>query len=111
MKKKFLILTLIFAGALVALYSGCEEDPIEECVQEEICPEAPEVTACCTDGADCVFTYNGYEYPDTDEGYNRLIDSLGCGSSKKSESLNKENDYLFSQLQSLLEKARELSKR
>lgn len=109
MKKRAFILSLVLMGALVALYTSCEKDPVEECVQEEeICEGADAVTTCCTDGAECYYTYNGFEFPDTEAGLERLFDSLGCAGSAKSS--NEEyKEYIIAKLQALLEEAKELS--
>jgi len=111
MKKGLLFLGVLFIGGVIAFSTGCEEDPEESCQQDEICTlengEMGTVTACCTDGEDCYFTYNGKKYPDTDEGVADLIKDLGCVSlTKKSTKPENGYDYVKARLESLLEEAR-----
>jgi len=110
MKKRVFILSLLLTGAIVAFHTACEKDPVEACEQDLFCDGTMEVTACCTDGTDCYYTYNGQEYPDTEQGLADLVEALDCGTTK-SISIDGENDSMFVILQSLLEKARELSNR
>ena len=109
MKRKIFLLLFVI-GAIIAFNTGCEKDPVEECVQEEFCDGEKEATACCTDGADCYYTYNGVEYPDTEEGLAALIAALDC-TTTKSVSIDGDNADMIARLQALLEEARELSKR
>lgn len=112
MKKKIFFMSLLLAGAfaIAALNTACEEDPKEACEQDLFCYDTVEVTACCTDGADCYYTYGGVEYPDTDQGLLDLIAALDC-TSTKSATINGENIEMIARLQALLEEARALSKR
>ncbi|MFC2151061.1 hypothetical protein ACFLSE_00925 [Bacteroidota bacterium] len=107
MKKLLLILTFVLTGAIFVVNTSCEDDPKEACEQDLFCDDTVEVTACCTDGANCYYTYNGINYPDTDQGLLDLIEALDC--STKSVSIDGD-DYMVVRLQALLEEARKLSK-
>ncbi len=59
---------------LVSLSYGCKEDPQESCTSNDFgCSNDAEATACCTDGADCKYTYNGKTYGDSDAERAKLI--------------------------------------
>lgn len=109
MKKSIFIISMLLLGAVVALNTGCEEDPKESCEQDLFCDSTVEVTACCTDGADCYYTYNGQNYPDTQQGLQDLIAALDC-TTTKSASLEEANEELGHRLQAMLEEARISSK-
>ena len=111
MKKSIFILLAIFTGVIIALNTGCKDDPKETCEQDEICEGEPEVTLCCTDGADCYWTYNGTEYPDTDAGLDQLYDDLGCASTAKSALEGDSKDYIMAKLLALRDRVVEASKR
>lgn len=106
MKKSVFIISVLMA-TLVAFSIGCKKDPTEECVNQKFCDGVKDVTACCTDGADCVYTYNGIDYPDTDKGMADLLKALDCAKSKSEEVGGYES--LEDQLTAMLEKARQLS--
>lgn len=71
-----LLSSAVLLGIIVATWYGCEKDSEETCEQDEIC-ESKFVTACCTDEDDCVFKYNGKEYPSSQ--IDELAADLGCG--------------------------------
>ena len=110
MKKKLFFISLLFVGAIsmIVLNTACEDDPKEACEQDMFCDDTVEVTACCTDGKDCYYTYNGVDYPDTNEGLADLIEALDCAKSK-SVSIDGPNAEMIARLQELLERARILS--
>ena len=108
MKKGVFIFSMLLLGVMFAINSGCEEDPVEACEQDLFCDDTESVTACCTDGEECYFTYNNVNYPDTDQGYLDLIAALDCAETK-SVSIEGENDYMVTRLQALLEEARQRS--
>jgi len=109
MKKSIFIISMLLAGAVIALNTGCEEEPKESCEQDLFCDNTVEVTACCTDGTDCYYTYNGQNYPDTQQGLQDLIEALDC-TTTKSASLEEAYEELGFRLQAMLEEARILSK-
>jgi len=108
MKKKLFVLVLLFIGAfaVATMNTGCEDDPKEACEQDLFCDDTIEVTACCTDGKDCYYTYNGVEYPDTDQGLADLAAALDCAKS----ATKSEQNFIMVKLQALLESARQESK-
>jgi len=110
MKKKVFILSLLLIAAIITVHTACEQDPIEACEQDLFCDGTVEVTACCTDGEDCYYTYNGQEYPDTEQGLLDLIAALDCPT-KKSISVDGINEDMITHLQALIEDARKLSSR
>lgn len=112
MKRKVFFMSLLIAGvfAIAAINTACEEDPKEACEQDLFCDDTVEVTACCTDGANCYFTYRGVDYPDTDQGILDLSEALGC-STTKSVTIEGANAEIVARLQALLESARIQSKR
>lgn len=105
MKKGFLIFSLLLLGSLIFIITNCEKDPAEYCEQDEICTDKF-VTVCCTEDQ-CVYKYNGNEYPDSNEGRDQLAEALGCPSTK---STSYENDMtaIIIQLQELMDKVHEL---
>jgi|SRR6056297_24620 len=104
MKKGLMILAVLFIGGVVALNTGCEEEPKETCEQDMFCDGTVAVTACCVEGGDCYYIYEGVEYPDTEQGLQDLIDALDCPA--KNASVDEQNDYLISRLKMLIEEAR-----
>jgi len=103
MKKSIILIATLIAG--LALFSvSCEVVPQESCEQEMFCNDTEEVTACCTEGADCVFKYNGVEYPDTEQGMIDLINALDC-TDAKSDCFEQEKVYMMDQLRSLMTRA------
>lgn len=111
MKKILFILTLVTIGAFIALNTGCkDDDPVEACEQDLFCDNTVEVTACCTDGEDCYYTYEGVKYSDTDQGLRDLVEALDC-STTKSISVDGPNADMVIKLKSLLESAKSSSLR
>jgi len=108
MKMKAIIISLLLIVTIIAVHTACEPDPTEACEQDMFCDNTVEVTACCTDGEDCYYTYNGQEYPDTEQGLLDLIAALDCPTTK-SVSVDGANDSMYARLQTLLEEARKLS--
>lgn len=109
-KVLFIIGILLVGGSIATIHTGCEEDPKEACQQDMFCNDSVAVSACCTDGKDCYYTYNGKEYPDTDEGLNQLIEDLDCTTAKASD-IESVDGELILRLQSLLKEARIRSKK
>lgn len=107
MKKKIVFISMLLIGAasMVVLNTACEEDPKEACEQDLFCDDTMEVTACCTDGSDCYYTYNGVDYPDTAEGLSNLVEALDC-TTTKSVTIDGPNGEMVARLQALLEEAR-----
>ena len=108
MKRVLFILLLAGLGAVITINTACEMEPNEECLQEDFCDGEKQVTACCTDGTDCYYTYLGVNYPDTPEGLADLTKALDCVNTK-SVSIDGENDDMMYRLQVMLEEARKLS--
>jgi hypothetical protein len=79
---KSLVIMAIIAF-LPFVFTGCEDEGGESCEQQDMnqvlnCGAEKNVEVCCTEGADCVYKYNGQEYPDTNQGITNLADALGC---------------------------------
>jgi len=97
--------------ALVPLaFSGCEDVTDESCEQQDMneilnCGVEKNVEVCCEAGADCVYKYNGTDYPDTDTGLTNLADALGC-TYKSAEGYDEQNELIIQSLIALREKAR-----
>lgn len=68
--------SVLILGVFVALISGCETIPLEECEQEEICA-GKTVTACC-DEIECYYMYNGVKYNDDADSLTQLAKDLNC---------------------------------
>jgi hypothetical protein len=116
MNKKLLSIGVLLIGITitVVLNTGCEEDPKEACLQDEFCTlendELKTVTTCCTDGEDCYYTYNGTNYPDTEQGRANLVEAMGCATvAKKSSNPEHEYDFVIARLEALVEEAKILS--
>lgn len=110
MKKGVFALFMVLVSVVIAFNTGCEEDPVEACEQDLFCDNTIEVTACCTDGTDCYYTYGEVDYPDTEEGLLDLLEAMDCVS-KSSAKVDEESDYMMARLQAMLEEARINSKR
>jgi hypothetical protein len=106
MKKTFIIIAFAILGGTLALNTGCELDPEETCQQDMFCDGTVSVTACCTDGEDCYYSYKGKKYPDTEQGLADLIDALDCTTAKKSASFEEQKAFLVARLKYLIEDAR-----
>jgi len=82
--KLFKTLAAIAMIALIPLaYSGCESTDDESCEQQDMnaimdCGSEKNVEVCCTSGSECVYKFDGLDYPDTTTGLNDLADALGC---------------------------------
>jgi len=109
MKKLLLLLPLIIIGLLLVVNTGCE-NPLEDCSSDTVCDGKDPVTTCCTDGSDCVYKYNGREYPDTDKGLSDLLDAMNC-TSKKSATVSCDEELIRQRLSELLNKTKALSLR
>jgi hypothetical protein len=81
------LLNTFMAIAIIAFlplgFSGCEDSTDESCEQQDMneildCGSEKNVEVCCTTDSDCVYKYEGLEYPDTNAGLNDLADALGC---------------------------------
>ena len=80
MKKVLYTLSVIATTFILLTIYRCETDPDEICKLDPnpIC-EDKNVTTCCTED-ECVYKYNGKEYPDSDEGRIQLAKDMGCSS-------------------------------
>ena len=96
-----LLLPVVALGLVFFLHISCKSNPLESCEQDEICT-GKSVTACCTEGAACVYTYNGKKY--TESEMDQLSKDLGC-TSKKSACYEDELAELRSRLEALMERA------
>ena len=103
MRKTLILLTLLLGGLAVFSLS-CELENIESCEQELFCDGTKEVTACCVMGGDCVYTYNGVDYPDTEQGMADLLVALDCANAK-SDCYEEELFFLEEQLKALMARA------
>ncbi len=81
------LLKALAAIAMIALiplaYSGCGTTDDESCEQQDMnevmtCDGEKNVEVCCTSGSDCVYKFDGQEYPDNTTGLNDLAEALGC---------------------------------
>jgi len=100
MKKAILLISLFMIGVFLAVNIGCES-PLESCESDTACDGKEEYTACCTDGQDCVYKYNGKEYTSVDA----LYDAMNC-SSKKNGTVSCDENEIKQRIRDLLEKAR-----
>lgn len=107
--KHVLILALISMGTLG--FIGCGEDEAtESCEQQDMneifnCGEEKNVEVCCTEGADCVYSYNGVDYPNTTQGLEDLADALGCATAK-SAGYEEQHALIIKCLIEMMEKAK-----
>lgn len=106
--KSFVAIALI---ALVPLFSGCEDSSGESCEQQDMnevlnCGSEKNVEVCCTTDADCVYKYEGTEYPDTEAGLNNLSDALGCDY-KSSVEKDAQKEIIITYLIALRERAKD----
>jgi hypothetical protein len=105
----------IVAGLLIVfvpiMYSGCEDTGTDEsCEQQDMneiltCDGETNVEVCCVAGAECVYKFNGTEYPDTADGLNDLADALGC-TYKSLDAQEAEKELIIQQLIVLRDKAK-----
>ena len=104
-------LALMLIAAVPVFYSGCTDDGSDEsCEQQDMneiltCDGETNVEVCCVAGADCVYKFNGEEYPDTAQGLNDLADALGC-TYKSVEAQTSEKAFIIQKLEELRDKAR-----
>lgn len=93
------------------LYYGCDSSGDDEsCEQQDMseiltCDGEKNVEVCCVAGSDCVYKFDGQEYPDTEQGLNNLADALGC-TYKSIEAQDAEKNLIIEELVKLREKAR-----
>lgn len=78
--KSFMVIALI--AIMPFVLTSCEPTG-ESCAQQDMnevltCDAEKNVEVCCTEGADCVYKYNGTDYPDTEDGLTNLADALDC---------------------------------
>lgn len=106
MKKISFKSLLLIISSIFLITVSCEEIAPETCQEDEIC-DGKSVQACCTatidDGYDCVYKYDGKEYPDSD--IDVLADLLGCADTK-STSFEKDNEAIIAALQELMDRVR-----
>ncbi len=106
--KSFAIVVMI---ALIPLaFTACEDMIDESCEQQDMnevlnCGAEKNVEVCCTEGAACVYKYNGTEYPDSNEGLSNLADALGC-TYKSSEEYIEQKELIIKLLIDLKDRAR-----
>ena len=103
MKKAVLNLPVFLLGMFLVLVSGCVEDPLETCEEDEICA-GKFVQACCSPTR-CYYVYNGVEYGDDAASLAKLAADLGCAVAK-TETYEKDIDDLILRLEALSEIAR-----
>jgi len=90
-------------------FSACEDSLTESCEEQDMneildCGSEKNVEVCCETGSDCVYKYDGLEYPDTTEGLTDLADALGC-TYKSSDGYDEEMQLIISTLIELKERA------
>jgi|GEM_PF-1509792 len=97
--------------ALISLpFSACEDTASESCEQQDMneileCGAEKNVEVCCTTDADCIYKYDGQDYPDTNEGLTDLADALGC-TYKGSADYKEQHELIIKNLVALKERAR-----
>jgi len=104
------IIGIALIACMPFTFSSCEETGDESCEQQDMnevmnCGAEKNVEVCCTEGADCVYKYNGTEYADNVEGLNNLADALGC-TYKSSPAYEDEKALIIKYLKELKDKAR-----
>ncbi len=110
MRKAIAIIKLMLVGGFLLMNASCEQEAKETCQQDVFCDGSVTVTASCTNGKDCYFTYNGEKYPDTEEGIDNLINDLNCSTAKNFSSVEEKNAYFYQRLQWLVQETRILSR-
>lgn len=111
MKTLKTVLAFLLIATIPLVYSGCADDGEDEsCAQQDMneiltCDGETNVEVCCVAGADCVYKYDGQEYPDTDDGLNDLADALGC-TYKSIDAQAAEKELIIEKLIALRDKAR-----
>ncbi len=96
--------------AIPFVFYSCETTPAESCEQQDMndimsCGAEKIVEVCCTEGAACVYHFNGKDYPDSSDGLNDLADALGCNY-KSSEANEAQRELIIKHLIELMERAR-----
>ncbi len=91
-------------------FSSCEDLGDESCEQQDMnlvldCGSEKNVEVCCTTDADCVYKYNGQEYPDSNAGRSDLSDALGCNYKSSGEN-DAQKELIIKILIELKEKAK-----
>ena len=110
--KHVLILALISFGTLG--FNGCTEDEVSKsCEQQDMneilnCGEQKNVEVCCTEGSDCVYSYNGIDYPNTSQGLSDLADALGCTTTKSAD-YEEQHALVIMHLKKMMENAKATS--
>ncbi len=111
MKTLKTVLALMLIATIPMVYSGCADDGEDEfCEQYDMnetlnCDGETIVESCCVTGGECVYKFNGQEYPDTIDGLNDLADALGC-TTKSTEAQAAEKELIIQKLIELRDKAR-----
>ena len=111
MKTLKTVLALLLIAIIPMVYSGCAEDGEDEsCEQQDMneiltCDGEKNVEVCCVSGAECVYKFDGTEYPDTNEGLNDLADALGC-TYKSLTDQEAEREMIIERLIALRDKAK-----
>jgi len=104
------LLAIVIITVISFSISGCEGSVGENCAQQDMneildCGIEKIVEVCCETGADCVYKYNGQDYPDTEAGLTNLADALGC-TYKSSDDNNNQKELIFKSLIALKERVR-----
>ena len=109
MKSLKTLAAIAFITLISMAYSSCTDTTDESCEQQDMneildCGAEKNVEVCCVSGADCVYKYDGEEYPDTETGLNNLADALGCAY-KSSVDYDAQMELIIKHLTALKEKA------
>ncbi len=103
------LLAIITVALIPLAFSGCEDNETESCEQQDMnevldCGGEKNVEVCCETGADCIYKYDGQEYPDTTAGLTDLADALGC-SYKSSDEYAAQKELIINNLIELRDRA------
>lgn len=106
--KSFMAIAMI--ALIPFVFTACEDTSAESCEQQDMnevlnCGVEKNVEVCCTEGAACVYKYNGTEYADTNEGLTDLADALNC-TYKSSVDYQEQKDLIIKLLIDLKDRAR-----
>lgn len=104
------LVSIAFISLLSIAITSCTTDPTESCEQQDMneilnCGVEKNVEVCCETGSSCVYTYNGKDYPDNQQGLNDLADALGCDY-KSAEVEEQQKELIIQSLIDLKNKAR-----